>query len=360
MSRGTTPARALALALAGTALPAFLSAQQYTLRGERAAIYNLAGHATLEPASGAEVTVAVTTGGSDAAKLELRTLDVRGRAALVVRYPDDRIVYDEGRRTGHSTTTMDVDADGTFGGDDDDRRHRGRHRGDRVTIANDGRGLEAHADLRIGVPKGRSVAVYLGVGKITATNVDGDLRLDLSSGTIDARDVRGAFRAETGSGDVDLAGGTGDVHLETGSGNVTLRDTRDGSLHVETGSGDVHGTGIASAGLEVETGSGEITLERVTTPRAALETGSGDVRLLADGDVRELAVSTGSGNVVITAAGGLHGRMSLESGSGELNVAVPFTLVRKTEDSLEGTVGDGKGRIRIETGSGDITLKGRS
>ncbi|MDP9348031.1 MAG: hypothetical protein M3P24_02655, partial [Gemmatimonadota bacterium] len=65
-----------AAALAGLALldPGALLAQRaerYALRGERAAVYNLAGEVRVEAGSGVEVVVEVTRGGADAERLRV-------------------------------------------------------------------------------------------------------------------------------------------------------------------------------------------------------------------------------------------------------------------------------------------------
>jgi DUF4097 and DUF4098 domain-containing protein YvlB len=48
--------------------------------------------------------------------------------------------------------------------------------------------------------------------------------------------------------------------------------------------------------------------------------------------------------------------VDLETGSGDFDLAFPVQLMRKREGGLEGKIGNGRGRIEIETGSGDIAL----
>ena len=69
-----------------------------------------------------------------------------------------------------------------------------------------------------------------------------------------------------------------------------------------------------------------------------------------------IRVSTGSGGVRVRLPADLSATIDLESGSGGFDVDFPLQLVRKNEDSLSGRIGEGKGRISIETGSGDITI----
>ena len=141
------------LSLLLLALPASLAAQQqYSLTGNRVAIYNLAGQATLSAGSGSAVVVTVTPGGAQAGQLTVQQGPHRDRESLRVIYPDQTIVY-RGMGAG-SRTELRVNDDGTF----DDEPNRGNRR---VRIVGSGSGVEAHADLAVSVPAGRSVALHL-------------------------------------------------------------------------------------------------------------------------------------------------------------------------------------------------------
>ncbi|HEX9487731.1 MAG TPA: DUF4097 family beta strand repeat-containing protein [Gemmatimonadales bacterium] len=229
--------------------PVTLTAQQperRRLAGDHVAIYNLAGVMRLERGTGGDVVAELTRGGPDAGKLEIATGPVRGREALRVIYPDDEIVY---RVLGRgSNTTVHVRDDGTFNDRDDQGRHRGDE-GRRVRITSSGSGLEAHADLRIAIPAGKRVEVYLAVGQAFASNVDGDPRVDVAAANMTADHVKGSLLVDTGSGDVRLSDAQGDVSLDTGSGNVTV-------------------SGVSGRELKLDTGSGDVTAERVRDGRA--------------------------------------------------------------------------------------------
>jgi hypothetical protein len=327
----------LGLAALALSVPGMLHAQkQFTLSGSEVAVYNLAGTVSLAAGRGDAVTVAVTAQGSDAARLTYGEGDVRGRNSLRVIYPSDRIVYD-GMGRG-SSTELSVRDDGTFGGDDESRRH---NRGGRVRITGSGSGLEAHADIVISVPEGKSVNVYLGVGDITASNVKGDLRLDTSSGRVDASGTRGDLGIDTGSGDVKVTGVSGSA------------------VSIDTGSGEVNGTGINAMSLNVDTGSGDVELSDVTSEDVSIDTGSGSVSLALTTAVDQLKVDTGSGNVTIAVPATLSAQVAIETGSGDITTDFPIQVRRTGGDELIGTIGSGAGRIEIDTGSGDVRLMTR-
>src|SRR5262245_49887211 len=169
---------AVALALVASAAGAQVS--RHNISGDSVAIYNLVGEVRIEGGTGKAVTVEVTRQGADADQLKIETGPIRGRETLRVIYPDDDIIYSA--RNGSWNTEMRVRDDGTFGDSD---RHSGRS-GHAVRIRSRGNGVEAAANLRITVPKGQTVAVYLGVGRASVSNVDGKLRVDGASADITA------------------------------------------------------------------------------------------------------------------------------------------------------------------------------
>jgi hypothetical protein len=344
-------------------LPALSHAQQperYSLAEGDAAIYNLVGKLRVEPGNGA-VTVEMTRTGADAARLKVAQGEIGGRSTLRVIYPSDAIRYAAGGEK--SSTRLRVREDGTFGDfdDDNDDRHErhGRHAGEegrRVTISSEGPGLAARADLLVRVPRGQRVAVFLAVGAVTVGNVDGDLRVDASSAPVTATGTRGALKIEVGSGPVQVAEATGELDVDTGSGSVDLSRVRGGPLSVETGSGDITATDLESTGLTVETGSGDIRLTGVAAPELSLEAGSGGITAELRRDVASLEVQTGSGDIAIRAPASLGATVEIETSSGDIDTDFPLQVTRRGRDHVSGSIGDGKGTIEIETGSGQVSL----
>jgi len=340
--------------------PATLYAQQaerYTLDEGPAAIYNLVGAVRVEPGTGA-VTVQVTRAGGEAAKLEIGRGEIDGRSTLRVVYPADRIR--SGNLRSHGSTQLRVRDDGTFG--DQDRYAHGRmdrdrwEEGHRVTITDGSDGLDARADLVVGVPKGADVSVYLAVGSVTVTNVDGELRVDSHSAPVTASGTRGTLMVDVGAGDVRITQAQGEVSIDTGSGAVDVTGFHGSTLSIDTGSGDVTGSDFEGDELSVDTGSGEVRLTAVTAPRLSLETGSGRISAEVRRDVSSLQVETGSGDIAIRAPATLGAEVEIETSSGDIETDFPLLVTRQSQDHMVGTIGDGKGTIAIETGSGGIKL----
>lgn len=345
--------------IAALLIAAPLAAQQSTrhpVAGENVALYNLAGTVRVVPGSGSSVVAEITLGGADGSRLRVET----GDRVLRVAYPAGDIVYPPLGR--HSSTELRVADDGKFGDGRDGRR---RQAGRRVRISGDGGGTEAHADMRILVPEGKSVAVHLAVGKVSATNVNGRLLLDVASADVETSGTRGALTIDVGSGDVSVTDAEGELDFDTGSGNVTVSGLRAGTLRLDTGSGNVTVTGVRADRVELDAGSGDIRLGGESSPDLSLETGSGEVDITLESDIDRLHLESGSGDITVHAPASLGARIDVETGSGTIRGDMVRSLRRAGDDEadghhLTGTIGDGRGTITVETGSGDVEFVMRS
>jgi lia operon protein LiaG len=356
----------LALA-AGTAFatPCYAQGERYEVSGDRVAVYNLAGEVTLTAARGGAVTVEVARGGADAADLHVEQGRIDGHETLRIIYPADDIRYD-GR--GGGSTDLRVRDDGTFSD--------GGRGGRRVRVSDRRGDFEAHADLRIGIPAGQTLEIYLAVGSITATNVDGDLRLDTGSSPVSVDGVRGQLLVDVGSGNVEVRNAEAEVNVDTGSGNVEVNGARGDELLVDTGSGNVTVADVTVSELNVDTGSGDVEVDDLTAEDVSIDTGSGSVDIVFSGGSGDLLVDTGSGDVEITfvsdaddvsidtGSGSVTLRVpeefgaqvDFESSSGDFDLEFPLQVLGLERNHIRGELGDGRGRLSIETGSGDIRL----
>jgi len=328
--------------------PALLSAQteKFSLPGTDVAIYNLAGEIRAEPGTGADVTVEVTRGGADAAKLKVETGVIRSRNTLRVVYPDSRISYPA--MGHHSSTSLTVNDDGTF----NDNSH-----GRRVRITGDGSGLEASAVVRVMIPAGKKVRLNLGVGKVSVSNVNGDLYVDVSAADVSTENTKGSLTLDTGSGETRVSKAEGSLNLDSGSGDVTLTGVHGDLLQVDAGSGELRASDIVVDRAELDVGSGDVTIGGLRARTIKLDAGSGDVDLGLTGDVEDMNVDSGSGDVTIRIPETLGARLDVDAGSGGVESEMTIKVTAYESDRLVGTLGDGKGSIRIESGSGTVHLR---
>ena len=170
-----------------------------------------------------------------------------------------------------------------------------------------------------------------------------ELSLESVSGDIVANGAPRRAAVESVSGDVVLTFNSGDVEASAVSGDLTLNGRLNGEVSVETVSGNmrVDSRGERLRRLSASTVSGDAELKAALAPdgEISMESVSGDLTLIAPRD--------------------LSAKVSGESFSGDLNAS--GAKIEREEfgpgSSFHTRYGAGKGEVRIETFSGDATLR---
>lgn len=317
--------------------------------GGRYAVENLAGEMRVSAGTGAEVVVVATVHADSEAlaggvRLEQVTTE-GGRPALRVRYP-----LEAGATLRYPGIRHD--AAGAWSGSSEVR-----YDGRRIRVSST-RGAVLYADVEVQIPGDAQDAVFRNaVGRIHAEGVQGRVRLDSDSGSIAVQHAEGDLVADTGSGDVDGSDLSGSFRCDTGSGEC----------RVERFDGET---------LTCDTGSGNVKLRAVSARRIALDTGSGDVDL-AQGDAEDVTADTGSGNLRLALPGPRLSRLKADTGSGDVALSLAAEaafearggggdIVSRYSDAQAivrgGEVvgyrrGDGRIRIEVDTGSGELVLQ---
>jgi hypothetical protein len=363
--------------LAVLSLSALSSAAAQTERrsigGRTVALYNVAGVVRVERGRSRDVEFEITRRGRDGGKLRIETGSVRGLPTLRVIYPDDDVVYrgdvdaDRDDRSGRSDrdrnrnwgsrwgsrTESSMNDDGTWGGD------RGWGVGRRrVRVSRTGSGLEAWADIRVLVPEGQELKAYLLVGELRADDVNGDLTLDVASARVFTNRTRGVLNIDAGSGGVEVRDARGGrVSVDNGSGGVLLEGIDSDDCSVDTGSGGVTGTGVGCRRFNLDVGSGGVRLLESTMSEVSIDAGSGGIELDLRSSPRSLSIESGSGSVTLRVPDGYSASVDIETGSGSISTDFAVRTSRVERNALRGTIGDGRGRLRVETGSGSVRLR---
>lgn len=355
-SLGALVAGAL-LVLAGPAL----AQEEYSFEGDQLLVTNLIGNITVSGHDGSRIIVRARAEGDDAGVLDFQVKQ-GGRAEFHVVYPlDDELRYSY-PRWGHGRTQINVGSwrdDSSFLEDlygDLSRRDKVEVRGD------DGRGLEAWADLEILVPNGVSTRIRLAVGELEARDVHAPVDLDTYSGPVRAENIVGDTRIDTGSGSVVAQSISGDLNIDTGSGKVEVANVQGDDILIDTGSGSVTVDGASARSLKIDTGSGSVRTTDIDAEDTLIDTGSGSVTLdlVRMGNGRHV-IDTGSGSVTVRLPSDASCRVIADTGSGGINLDVPnATLRRMSRDHVELEIGSGGGgSLEIDTGSGSITIEVR-
>lgn len=154
-----------------------------------------------------------------------------------------------------------------------------------------------------------------------------------------------------------VAGLDDQAKIKSVSGDITL-DGLSGDVDAHTVSGALEAQGLAAA-LTFATVSGDLTVVEATSARIEGHTVSGDLTAdvdLADGG--KLDLGSVSGDVTLRLAQSTAAKVHVLTTSG--NTTSGFDELRTQRSpgkrSIEGVLGDGRGRVDVKTVSGDVHL----
>ncbi|HEU4627449.1 MAG TPA: DUF4097 family beta strand repeat-containing protein [Steroidobacteraceae bacterium] len=203
---------------------------------------------------------------------------------------------------------------------------------------------DGEADLEVRVPKQSEVQATAVSADLETSNLLGEQRLKTVSGELRASFAGGGdFEAKTVSGDMRLRGAAqpATIRLGTVSGDITL-DGGAGEIEATSVSGDVRLEMQAASSVRLHSTSGDLTFRGALTEGGSIEaeTVSGDVTLRsrAPGGFDYEATSF-SGDI-----GNCFGKEAMA------------TSRHGPGSRLNGSTGEGKGRVRVKTMSGDIEI----
>ncbi|MBY5993512.1 DUF4097 family beta strand repeat-containing protein [Ferrimonas balearica] len=192
------------------------------------------------------------------------------------------------------------------------------------------------------------------LGPAQLGNVSGDfhlkdgsaeLKASTVSGDISAQDLSGELALVSVSGDIEGRALSGTLRLETVSGDIELRDATGSALTLETVSGDAELAMAAPSQLRGRTVSGELTVQLERIPGEA-----------------EVALESVSGDILLAVAGEIDAQIRAETGPGgrvrnDVSDQTPQRGKYVSNESLDITLGQGGGSVRLNTVSGDLRLK---
>jgi hypothetical protein len=344
LRRALTTTTLVFLVGAGVAFAEVSRSLRVSLAGDPAApfsVENLAGKMTVAVGEGdSVVAVATVHAATEELAAAMRFEQVRGKdgePALRVRYPLDRhgaIRYPSG---GHTSIEYD---------------------GRRVTVSRTG-GAEVYADVQVTVPRRAVSATFRNfVGSLTADGVKGKVLLDASSGDILARGLEGTVKADTGSGDVRAEQIKGTLTCDTGSGSCDVSGFDGDDLKLDSGSGALRVSRATASRIHADTGSGAIRIEQADTGEFVGDSGSGVIEFEAVGArLTRIKGDTGSGDISLRLPASSSFELVADQGSGDLTCGFKDAQpIVKKRTVIGYRRGDGRVRIDLDTGSGDVTL----
>lgn len=188
---------------------------------------------------------------------------------------------------------------------------------------------------------------------IEAEGVSADIVVDGSRGE--------SLLISTVSGDVEVKAESSRVELASVSGDVEFEGSAN-RMNAESVSGDITLIGVKKE-VEASTVSGDVTLEGGEIDKGRFETVSGELNLVLELlDSGRLDCDAMSGDISLMLPSSQAAAFSAQSYSGNINTEFgdPMHSSRSSSGStLKAQVGDNGARIRLETFSGDISIRAR-
>ena len=320
---------------------------------------NVIGEVEIEQAAGSDFEIEIAVRGRDASRevIQVRSMQER-EAKVVVAFPleeERSYVYPRLGRQGKITITIPGDRyeEGSWLA-----RLLNSMSQKKLRVSGSGSGLEVWADATVKVPLGKRFVSKLSIGKIGVDNVAADLQLEIYSGSVTTRATSGELNADTGSGGVNAYNHEGELVVDTGSGAVSMERCRGDRIIVDTGSGSVRAEDIVCRQVIVDTGSGPVSVKSLEADNGKFDTGSGEVFIqfqrVGSGD---FVVDTGSGAIDLMLPRDTSATITAETSSGFIKTHLQsFEIHEKGKHHLVLSIGDGRTRMRLETGSGSIHI----
>ena len=200
------------------------------------------------------------------------------------------------------------------------------------------RGPKGYAELALRVPEWIPVEVRGHEVDVEIEGVLASVDVDLVGGDVFVRGGRGRVDVTTVHGGIEIQDATGEIDLTTVHEDVELHDCS-GEVRVECVNGDVRMEGLQSAAVDVATTHGDILI---------------DGTLEANGDFH---LSTHAGDVAVSLLPGTDLTVTVDTFHGTVRARLDAELeVVREGKRYRMVLGEGRGRLSIESFEGDVVL----
>jgi DUF4097 and DUF4098 domain-containing protein YvlB len=234
----------------------------------------------------------------------------------------------------------------------------GKERGSGVTIGvHSSRRFEY--SYKIKAPKYVELNFSGDDGEISIRDWKGNIECNLDDGDIDLQNIQAKRTKINGEdGNIRIEALNSELFIDLDDGDIYLRDCNtpecritgeDGEINIRDSQGDFDITGD----------DGDIELLRVKVEKLSIKTNDGDLELdLLETDQIDLDISTDDGNVTMDIERGISADFLLNSDDGKVRVDVPdIKNYEEGKRRKSGEIGRGRGRIRVRTNGGNISMR---
>ncbi|HUS74190.1 MAG TPA: DUF4097 family beta strand repeat-containing protein [Sedimentisphaerales bacterium] len=200
-------------------------------------------------------------------------------------------------------------------------------------------------------------------GSITAENIKGPAKLDTSFGSINCKNISGGdIKLKTSSGKITLTKAAfGDCDVHTSFGSITSGELTGNSLKLKSNSGNINLTEASADTTNIHTSFGRITCRQITSSDLTARSSSGSIDIAcSDSTPPEINanVVTSFGSIDFVTPPNFAGQVELATSFGSINTNLPITIIGEVgKKKLTGKIGEGKGKLHLQTNSGSIKIK---
>jgi hypothetical protein len=210
-------------------------------------------------------------------------------------------------------------------------------------------------DLYLTVPHNFSLRGKSINGNFHVEGLKGDIALSTVTSKIEVSQA-GRVKADTVNGELVVDHASGPVNLKTKSGQITLTAIGKG-LTAQNVGGHIWAYDVGGP-VDLSTLSGEIIVDKLGGENRKLRTTSGDIAaLVAGGRAGRLKAESVSGSIRLIVPAEIDCRVALDTARGELRNTLPLKDRSAKPGHLQGRAGEGRGELRVSTGSGDLSLE---
>jgi len=210
---------------------------------------------------------------------------------------------------------------------------------------------------------GQSIKLKSSSGSLTAENIKGSVLLETSYGSVTCKNISdGDIKLKSSSGKITLSKASfGDCDAHTSYGSIVTDELKGDSIRLHSDSGSINVTTASASTIGVSTSYGRINCQQITAGDVTARSGSGNIDIACSQSTpAEIAaeVATSYGSIDFAAPPNFSGQVELKTSYGAIRTDLPITVAGEiSKKHIQGKIGDGKGRLHLETSSGSITIR---
>lgn len=141
---------------------------------------------------------------------------------------------------------------------------------------------------------------------------------------------------ESSNGSITVTGTTGDLVARTSNGSVNLADIN-GEIRARSSNGSINISGVTAV-LQAETSNGKVEVELPEINE-------------------DVSISSSNGTITVYISTHLDARLRMNTSNGKINLHdITMNISSKTDNSFEGTIGEGGYTVTVKTSNGSINL----